>query len=424
MMKRVYFYWMSWVLFACMAAYGQSVTPSTVLDYTLNEINAVTSASEGTGYDYARGMAYFRALQYENALQAFLKALEVDANNPVFLGMTANCHFHLHQYGDAVKWYKKTITASPVFPKAYLRLGLSLERLNRPEEALTAYEDCIQAAPSDYSSLYYAAKILYDQDKLDESFTRLTTLRKQNDEYTEPIYLMAQIARKQGDMEKAKTLMAEFQERRKQEHAAFDELPRLDDDKSARKAAASTHFDLAQVLFESDKPDQAVKQLEKAVAIAPDSAANRLEAVNMAYDRGRAKFAEKQLRWLNQTDKDNPVYAFRLGVMLGLQKRYAEAEPLLQRAVSLAPDNPDVLRALIDCLIQLRRDYPLVLNLALDVVEADPSAISYDLLSRAYYINGRLNDSIEAMGRASQLDSANPVYKKRYQALQSRRSGN
>ena len=409
-------------LLAAMSAQGQEVTPATVLDYMLKQIDAAASASDGTGYEYARGMAYFRALQYENSLKSFQKAITVEPENPLFLGMIANCHFHLHQYEDAVKWYQKTASVNPAYPKAYLRLGLSLERLNRPVEALEAYQKSIKATPDQQSSLYYAAKILFDQGKLEESLQFIKTLRSSSDEYTEPIYLQAQIARKQGDMDAAKALMAEFQEKRKQEHVAFDELPRLNDDNSARQAASSTHFDLALILFESDRPSDALAQLEAGIDLDPNDINTRLNALEMAMDRDQIDFVENQLRWLVKTDAKNGYYAYRLGVLLGMKKQYQEAEPFLQRAVSLLPNNPNALRGLIDCLIELRRDYPLALSLSLDLVDMDASAASYDLLSRAYYINGRLDESIEAMGKASQIDPNNPVYKKRYQALLSRRN--
>ncbi|MDP8243345.1 MAG: tetratricopeptide repeat protein [Candidatus Hinthialibacter antarcticus] len=403
------------------SGFAESVTPATVLDYTLKQIDGVAGDSDSSAYEYARGMAYFRAVHYEDSLQAFQRAFEMDPRNSLFLGMIANCYFHLHQYEDAVEWYRKTVLESPAYPKGFLRLGLSLERLNRPDEALQVFQTGIKETPGEFSSLYYAARILFDQNKLDESLQWVQTLRSKSDEYTEPIYLQAQIARKQGDMEAAKALMVEFQEKRKQEHTAFDEAPRMSDDVSARRAAVTTHFDLAQILFELDKDKDAIAQLDAAIALAPNDIDARLTAVNLAMERKENRFVETQLRWLTKTKPNNGEYAFRLGVLLGLQKRYDEAEPFLQRAVSLTPDNVNALRGLVDCLVNLRRDPKIALSLSQDAVELDPSAISYDLLSRLFYINGRINESIDAMQNAVRLEPNNPVYKKRYQALLSRR---
>lgn len=126
------------------------------------------------------------------------------------------------------------------------------------------------------------------------------------------------------------------------------------------------------------------------------------------------------MRWLAKKDKENGEYAFRLGVLLGKQKRYDEAEPYLERAFTLMPENADALRGLIDCMVQLRRNPKLIISLTQDLTELEPTAMSFDLLSRIYYITGQLDESIEAMRKAMNLEPQNPVYKKRYQALLAR----
>lgn len=411
-------------IFACLfkPAYAEPVTPSTVLDYMIQQIDAVSDGSDIYAYDFVRGMAYFRSLQYENALNSFKRTLESDPTNPIFLGMVANCYFHLNQYESAVEWFRKTLAADPKYPKGYLRLGMSLERLNKPDEALEAFQTCYQVTPDELSSLYYAANLLYDKGELDEALKRVESLRSKTDIFSEPIYLQAQIARKKGDMEAAKAFMAEFQNKRKEENTAFDEIPRLSDDASARRAAVSTHFDLAQLLFQLKKNTEALAQLDKAIALAPDDMDARLSAVNLAVEHEQEGFVEKQLRWLTKQNPDNGVYAYRLGVLLGKQKRYAESEPYMERAANLMPDQANVLRGLVDCMIQLKRNPKVIVSLTQNMVELDPSAISYDLLSRVYYITGHLDKSIEAMSQAMNLDPENPLYKQRYQALLARRN--
>ncbi|MBZ0255378.1 tetratricopeptide repeat protein [bacterium] len=403
-------------------ACAEQVTPSNVLDYMIQQVDAAADGSDMHVFDYIRGMAYFRALQYENALNSFKKTLEADPTNPNFLGMIANCYYHLNRYEDAVEWFHKTLAADPKYPKGYLRLGLSLERLNKPDDALEAFQTCYKEAPDEMSSLYYAAKLLYDKDELDEASKLVESLRSKTDIFSEPIYLQAQIARKKGDMDAAKAFMAEFQAKRKEENAAFDETPRMSDDVSARRAAVSTHFDLAQLLFELKKNKEALAQLDNAISLAPDDMDARLTAVNLAVERKQDGFVEKQLRWLTKQEPDNGQYAFRLGILLGTRKQFEESEQYLERASNLMPNDADVLRGLVECMIQLKRSPKLIVSLCQDAAEIDHSAISYDLLSRVYYMTGHLDESISAMQNAIKADPQNSLYKKRYQALLARRN--
>ena len=422
-MKKYTYFVMILVISACFfnPAYAEQVTPSNVLDYMIQQVDAVADGSDVRAFDFVRGMAYFRALKYEEALKSFQQTLESDPTNPIFLGMIANCYYRLNQYENAVEWLRKTLAVDPKYPKGYLRLGLSLERLNQPDEALEAFQTCYQETPDELSSLYYAAKLLYDKDNLDEASKLAISLRSKTDIYSEPIYLQAQIARKKGDMDSAKAFMAEFQAKRKEENAAFDETPRMSDDVSARRAAVSTHFDLAQLLFELKENQEALAQLDKAISLAPDDMNARLSAVNLAVERKQDGFVEKQLRWLTKNEPNNGQYAFRLGVLLGTHKQFEEAEQYLERASNLMPNNADVLRGLVECTIQLKRNPKLIVSLAQDAAKIDHSAISYDLLSRVYYMTGRLDKSIDAMSKAMHADPNNPTYKQRYQALMARR---
>lgn len=75
---------------------------------------------------------------------------------------------------------------------------------------------------------------------------------------------------------------------------------------------------------------------------------------------------------------------------------------------------------LAEIYLRNNQNHERALNLMLDVVATDADAKDYDILSWAYFVNGYLNESLEALNRAMKIEPNSPVYQQRYQKLKQR----
>jgi tetratricopeptide (TPR) repeat protein len=90
----------------------------------------------------------------------------------------------------------------------------------------------------------------------------------------------------------------------------------------------------------------------------------------------------------------------------------------LQRALELDPTQPQALYNLARARLTTRSELPQALELSRRLVEAQPSAESFDLLGWAFYANGKTNDARAAAAQAVKLAPNNAVYRQRLQRLQ------
>jgi Flp pilus assembly protein TadD len=131
------------------------------------------------------------------------------------------------------------------------------------------------------------------------------------------------------------------------------------------------HRNLGKAFYENPATQyEAVGELEKALALAPDSARER---VNYGLALLRAGQAEKGIAELERAQKQDPAIPhtwFNLGIAYKQASQYEKAQAQLERMVQLVPDEP----------------------------------ISHYNLGVLYKLNGRLDDAIREWQKAAELD--------------------
>ncbi|MBI1388176.1 MAG: tetratricopeptide repeat protein [bacterium] len=410
------------------ATSASSLTPSSVIEYCLNQIDQAqgfASPDFKSALEYIRGMTLYRAFRYEEAIEAFKKALleteTAPANGPVY-SMLGACRFKQSRFEDALKWYRKEIETNPKSQGTYARIGACLEKLNRNEEALKSYLKCIENEPHNPSAHYYAAKLYFDLGKMDEARQYAERCHELDERFSEPHYLLAQIARKQGDMDKARAYLDEFKNTKKREFAILDESPQPTDDESSQRLAAQTLADIAGAFDANHDAEHAILFLKKADAINPgnDEILNTLGSLlirNQQYDEAAGVLKRRIALKPHSADLH-----YELAGVYARMNRLEEAEPHYRQAALLAPDNAQYLAAHAEALLRLKRDLPLAINLLEDAVSIHPNPEAFDLLSKAYFFSRQLEKSIDAMRRAIELAPNNMDYQKKYQKLISLRN--
>ena len=91
-----------------------------------------------------KGNQLVQERKYNEALNCYSKAIELDASDPILYSNRSAMYFNLALYENAFIDAEQALKLKPNYPKAYLRKGNALEKLNKYEEALEAYSTGLQ----------------------------------------------------------------------------------------------------------------------------------------------------------------------------------------------------------------------------------------------------------------------------------------
>ena len=100
-------------------------------------------------YHYYKGIALYELHKYEEAIEEFDKAIELDPNDPVYHYNKGLALGELHKYEEAIKEFDKAIELNPYNPGYHNGKGLALSELHRYQEAIEEYDKAIELDPND-----------------------------------------------------------------------------------------------------------------------------------------------------------------------------------------------------------------------------------------------------------------------------------
>lgn len=110
----------------------------------LSIANNYSNTIGGEVAEYAVGVAYLNTGQYKNAATYLAKVdLEDEMVSTMAIGALGDAYWELGQTGEALKHYEKAIKNKPnqfTTPYFLMKAGRLLEKVGRPEDALSKYK--------------------------------------------------------------------------------------------------------------------------------------------------------------------------------------------------------------------------------------------------------------------------------------------
>jgi stress-induced-phosphoprotein 1 len=97
----------------------------------------------------AQGNAFLQKKEFDSAIEAYTKAIELDSTDHVFFSNRSAAYLSKGDATNALADGEKCIEISPQWAKGYTRKGAALHALKRYDDAVGAYEDGLKIAPSD-----------------------------------------------------------------------------------------------------------------------------------------------------------------------------------------------------------------------------------------------------------------------------------
>jgi small glutamine-rich tetratricopeptide repeat-containing protein alpha len=116
------------------------------------------------------GNRYMAQQKFQEAVDAYSRALDIDANNAIYLSNRSAAFSSLRESAKAAADATKAIEIDPSYSKAYSRLGLALYSQGDAQGALKAYEKGLEAEgdnPSDGMKRGYETAKKRAQEELD-----------------------------------------------------------------------------------------------------------------------------------------------------------------------------------------------------------------------------------------------------------------
>jgi tetratricopeptide (TPR) repeat protein len=200
-------------------------------------------------------------------------------------------------------------------------LGLLYEEMKDYERAIQAYQANIQIDPTFFDSILHLGFVSYRLKRNEEALSYLDQAVKLNPKRPEPYLLLG---------------LTYFQMKEYQQAKA-----RLEDGIQQDPSNAELHFNLGTAYDKLDRFDEVVREMEQALELDPEHA-DALNYLGYSYaDRGiNAEEAVSLTQQAVTLRPHNGYYVDSLAWALYKVGRIEEALEMMQRAVSLVPDDP------------------------------------------------------------------------------------
>ncbi|MBS1842539.1 MAG: tetratricopeptide repeat protein [Acidobacteria bacterium] len=166
---------------------------------------------------YYLGRTKYGENRFEEAIQAFQKSLELRPRNVLagdglglsFAGLNRSAEA-ISAFQDAISW--QSGAAATQSPEPFIDLGDFLNQQGRFEEALPVLQQAVAIGPRNIRAHEILGRTLLNLDRLADAQHELEIAVSADADRAALHYLLSQIYRKQGQMEKARKEMRRFQE--------------------------------------------------------------------------------------------------------------------------------------------------------------------------------------------------------------------
>jgi Tfp pilus assembly protein PilF len=282
---------------------------------------AVAEAPENYSVWYDLGFVYHATNRRDDSIAAYRKSV---AAKPDVFESNLNLGLALADAGqpDAEPYLRAATKLTPVSnpaagkKRAWVGLGHLLES-NKPEEAANAYQQAAVADPKDPEPHLLAATLLEKQHPADSE-----------KEYQQALALAP-------DSPDALAALTNFYMRQRRFADAEALLRKL---VSVHPDDATTHLQLGRMLAISGKTDDGIGEIEAGLKLDPSDSQAQHDLADLYLENSKFSKAEVLYRTLIASHPNDAAFHHGLGRALLHEKKFADAERELARAVQLKPD--------------------------------------------------------------------------------------
>ncbi len=270
------------------------------------------------GYVYSATQRATQAVDaYRKAVAAKPDVFESNLNLGLLLAKQGE-NIEAAKYLSAATRLKPTQNAEQNLARAWLALG-RVTAATEPQQALAAFTEAGKLAPQDLEAHLATAALLQQQNKPSAAEQEFQTAYRLDPQSQAALTGLTSVYIAEQKYPEAEGLLRRVI--------------------AANPQNTDARVQLARLLAEEDKNDEAAQQLQQAQqAAGAVDGQTALELGTLYVKAGTYPEAEQQLRFTVQKMPQNPEAHFALGSLLMHLKKYPEAQSELLEAVKLKPD--------------------------------------------------------------------------------------
>jgi tetratricopeptide (TPR) repeat protein len=224
---------------------------------------------------------------WRNSHALFDHALAVTKGNYIAHCYSATTFFSESRFEAARLHFEQAIELKPDYASARFRLGLTLERLGRDDQALAAYEELLKSRPDDALGQFHCANVLARLDRDEEAlahYARAIDLNPDSAEvhcnYADSLRATKRFDGACAHYRRAITLAPENAVAFYGLGAALEDSGHTEEALASYRAAvrlkpdfASAYYDLGALLLNNGQPAEAIPSFRSAIAVRTNFAA-------------------------------------------------------------------------------------------------------------------------------------------------------
>ena len=123
---------------------------------------------------------------YEEAVNAFKKAIEINPKEPIYLDNLLKLYLSLEKYDELIPYYKKLIALDPSVADYHNNLGAIYKRKKQPKDAIESFQKAVTLKPDNPIYTHNLASAYID---LEDSTSARNILQAFNKAYPNHNYL-------------------------------------------------------------------------------------------------------------------------------------------------------------------------------------------------------------------------------------------
>lgn len=289
------------------------------------------------------GLLYSDVERYEEAAQLFKNVLESVPDSDKVLYYLGALNQQVNKLSEAIPYFQRITTASPLFGDAGIQIGKLLSDLSREsfvqgkKEQSLEFHKFIDKRVVESPEMVVELKMLKasffeDTFQFKEAIATLSSMKTHKNFTESHSYYLASILEKDGQFMEARHLV----------QAIVEKDP---------NNANALNFLGYSFLERNERLDKAYEYISKAVSLKPDDGYIRDSMAWYFYQTGKFKEALSEAKKAMELVKNDPTIAKHLGMIYQRLRHYEKAKQYLTEALNFAKvpsERDDVLKLLED----------------------------------------------------------------------------